>query len=677
MGQPFILSEYYGLTGWQLDFADHKYIGDWQALFGINLRCHHLSCYTLEGQAKRDYPDSILHQSAWYRDYNFVETYYARLGYLLGQGHPDCDVLVLNPVESLWSQICIGWSNGFRGGSPEIQDLESYYRRMFHALQGNQIDFDYGDEDILMRYAKVYPGAGGRPVLQVGQAGYTTVVLGGLTTIRSSTLKLLKEFAGAGGLIILAGDPPAYVDASHKNTAGELEDIALKVPFEEQEIAEVIRKYTSIPAEAIEVESGNRIPDLFCQVKRDGDRTIFAVLNVSRDLAYDNVLLKIEGKGDAYEWYCETGVIRQVETISEGNMLGIRTSFSEAEEHIYTITPETIPNARKPINRELMADVYLSGPFSYSLDEPNVCVLDMGYVEIDNESRSQLLEILKIDQLIRDHFDLPQRSGDMVQPWFKRKFYGPPKSLGKIRIHYPFFVDELPEDGMEFCMETPHEFSVKVNGQKLKLEDQGWWVDIAIRRFNIPSGMLREGENMLVQEFEFRDDLDLEASYLLGNFSVRLEGSKKILGKLPERISTGDLTGQGLPFYTGKVLYKIPLFEDYTEKGQVVLEVPEYEAACITVNPDGTDPAKITWQPNRVDITDQLNESAELTLELVLTRRNTFGPLHHNPLNFITGPGHFLSTGEMFTMNYMLYPSGILKNPRLLVYKWKFWKFVQ
>ncbi len=145
------------------------------------------------------------------------------------------------------------------------------------------------------------------------------------------------------------------------------------------------------------------------------------------------------------------------------------------------------------------------------MDEPNLSVLDMGYVEIENQERSGLMEILKIDQHIRTHFDTPQRAGKMVQPWFKKKFQDAPEILGHVTIYFPFYVEEVPVDDLEFCMETPEEFSVQVNGEQMDLTDQGWWVDKAIRKFVLPATMLKKGENILVQEFDFRDDLDLEA----------------------------------------------------------------------------------------------------------------------------------------------------------------------
>lgn len=71
---------------------------------GINLRCQHLSWYTMEGENKRDYPASISLQSAWYRDYEYLETYFSRLHVFL-EGDDACDVLVINPIESIWCEI--------------------------------------------------------------------------------------------------------------------------------------------------------------------------------------------------------------------------------------------------------------------------------------------------------------------------------------------------------------------------------------------------------------------------------------------------------------------------------------------------------------------------------------------------------------------------------------------
>jgi len=669
MGQPFILSELYGVTGWQFDWAGHKYVGDWQALFGVNLRCHHLSWYTMQGQAKRDYPASMLHQSSWYKDYDYVETYFSRLGYMLSQGKEVCDVLVLNPVESVWNRLRQGWANRLSPLVPDIKELEEHYSELFYSLQGAQIDFDYGDEGILDRHAQVSRLPGGDAVLAVGESSYRTIVLGKMTTIRSSTIQILKEFADAGGTIILAGDPPENVDGSPSEEASRVKELALAIPFEREEIASAVREHTSIPVEVIDAKTGEGIEDIFCQVRRDGEQTILAAMNMSKEKSYPHVLLRINASGEVCEWDCESGAILKREAESNGSFLEITSSFSGPKEHLYTISPESVPGAIDSPPLQMISEVALSGPFQYTLDEPNLCVLDMGYVQIEDQERSDLMEILKIDQHIRTHFDIPQRAGNMVQPWFKKKFQETPEVLGPVTIYFPFYVEELPKNDLEFCLETPGEFTVQVNGKQMDLEDQGWWVDKAIRRFVLPASSLKTGENVLVQEFEFRDDLDLEALYLMGEFAVSLEGNRKILTSLPEKISTGNLTSQGFPFYSGRIQYHVSLLDNYAGMGKVMLEVPQYSAACIKVNPGQPDAGFIAWQPNSLDVTSALERSNELTLEVVLTRRNAFGPLHHKPFNTTTGPGHFTTQGEHFSMNYILHPSGILETPSLKIFK--------
>lgn len=193
-GHQWKLSELYGCTGWQMDFFGHKAVGDWQALLGVNVRCPHLAWYTMEGEAKRDFPASIFHQSAWWQEYSSVETYFARLGIVLQQGDAEVEVLVINPVESVWCQIYPGWSKNLVAEGQAVQDLEKVYQQLFQWLIGAQIDFDYADEEMMSRLTRVERDESGVPVFWVGKAGYRIVVIAGMETIRSTTVDALKEF---------------------------------------------------------------------------------------------------------------------------------------------------------------------------------------------------------------------------------------------------------------------------------------------------------------------------------------------------------------------------------------------------------------------------------------------------------------------------------------------------
>lgn len=87
-GKPGILSELYGVTNWDFDFRGYRLQGDWQAALGVVHRVPHHYLMSLGGEAKRDYPASIGHQSPWYTELGYLEDHFARLNTVLTRGEP-------------------------------------------------------------------------------------------------------------------------------------------------------------------------------------------------------------------------------------------------------------------------------------------------------------------------------------------------------------------------------------------------------------------------------------------------------------------------------------------------------------------------------------------------------------------------------------------------------------
>ncbi|MBQ7983467.1 MAG: hypothetical protein IJ302_07850, partial [Clostridia bacterium] len=295
LGKKWLLSELYGCTGWQFNFKSHKCVGDWQALFGINLRCQHLSWYTMEGESKRDYPASILHQSTWYPYYNDVESYFARFGVFMTEGKPVCDVLVLNPIESVWSQSYLGWASWIfpKADAADVLRLENNYTQLFHMLTGNHIDFDYGEEQMMEQHASLSRDADGTPLLCIGEMSYRVVVISGMETIRPTTLQLLSDFAEMGGRIIFAGEPPAYVNAVPDGApAAFAKQYGICIPFEGSALAAAIRGISCAPI-AVTLPDGTPAKDVFVQMRNYGDSAGFVLLNTDRDNASQPLTVRI------------------------------------------------------------------------------------------------------------------------------------------------------------------------------------------------------------------------------------------------------------------------------------------------------------------------------------------------------------------------------------------------
>jgi hypothetical protein len=659
LGQKRILSELYGCTGWQFNFESHKYVGDWQALFGVNLRCQHLSWYTMGAEAKRDYPASIFFQSAWWPDYPVVEDYFTRLNVLLAQGQPACDVLVVNPVESMWCQVGVGWATGLSANAPETKAVERAYTEIFAWLAGSHVDFDYGDEEMMSRLARVERDADGAPILRVGQAPYRVVIIPKMTTIRSSTLKLLEQFRQAGGKVVAAGDAPEYVDALKSPAAADLAAKSTPVKWNRDAVIAACRSSLRYPVE-ISDAAGKTVENVFCQLRMDGDRAVLVAMNMEREQAFTNVTVRVKTAGQVAEWDCATGRRFAVPSKSAEGWTEWRTDFLPVGEHAYVINRQAEPGLQpRPVLKEVSRTV-AAGPFAYRLSEPNVCVLDLARYRIGDGSLSEEIEVLKVDQAVRKHFDLPLRGGQMVQPWYSKKFEPEPATKGQVTLAFGFELEEIPAQGVELAIEQPQWFRIALNGKPLESSaTSGWWVDPAIQKIVVPAGLLVRGSNTLELVTDFRQDRYFEALYLLGNFGVNLDGTKKHITRLPEKLLPSDLTAQGLPFYSGGVTYEIPVANKLAKNQQFWIETPKFEAACLKAGPA----AFIAWQPYCTEVTDSRRDGV-VELTAMLTRRNSFGPLHQLPLRTGSyGPGNWVTTGKFWSQNYQLYPAGLLEAP--------------
>ncbi len=661
LGKPWLLSELYGCTGWEFDFRGHKNVGDWQALFGINLRCPHLSWFTMEGQSKRDYPASILHQSAWYKDYSLVEDYFARMAVLLSAA-PACDVLVLNPIESVWALAHLGWAKWISNVDPTIEKYEENYRRMFHFLTGSHIDFDYGEEEMMSRMAAVERDEAGRPVLRVGQMCYRTVVVGGMLTMRPTTLALLKEFAAAGGSIVFAGELPTMVDALPNGEIAQLAAGCTCVPFEAAPLSAAVR---AASAEFVSI-TGEGAQEVFVQVRRHPDGSIAAVaLNTDRDAPRRALTLRLAVPDGLQPqlWDLTTGarydaaaLTKQVDGLC---CLPVELEAGGTAAFVFAADAESLPAC--PAAGAVTGSTALPVPgYAYRLDEENVCVLDLARWRWAGGEWSAPTEVLKADNAIRDVLGIERRGGEMLQPWFSKLHHT--ECYGQLELEYSFTVDALPAGTVTLAAERPDVMHYAVNGVPVAPDTDGsFWVDVCFKRMTIPAGVLKTGVNTITVTTAFTRNSNVEALYLLGGFGVRVDGRTAALTTLPETLRFGSLKEQGLPFYTGALTYILParLWGAAAPDARVILKPQKPHGALVRVTtPSGT--VRLGWDPMEADITDAVRAGADVELTLVGTRRNTFGPLHMLPvISEATGPMHFVTEGKSWSDDYAFIESGI------------------
>jgi len=681
-GAKWRLTETYGCTGWDFPFAGHKALGDWQVAMGINLRCQHLSWYTMEGEAKRDYPASIFYQSPWWQLYPKVEDYFARIHSVMTQGEEVRDLLVVHPVESMWMMVKIGWR-----GNPETHALDDQHTKLTDALLSQHLDFDFGDEEHLDRFGKVAK-QGDAPTLRLGKATYKAVLVPQLKTMRRTTLDLLQKFKAAGGTVVFAGAPAGYIDAVESKDVAEFAATCPRVPATGADVVGPLEK--ACRRISITEATGGEIGAALYLLREDRDTFYLFVCNTGEDvanvqghmmgqplsrdrkLAYADVRIKgFAGcTGTPVELNPETAATTAAEFSRTGAGLEIRTSLPALGSRLFLIpkvAQKTVP-AVAPTLKTLRSDKIAGQTWDISLSECSNLVLDRPRYKIGKGNWQNADEILRIDREVRKAMGIQHRCGDMVQPWAQPK--NPTPKRIPVALSYTFDCQALPTGDLCVALEQPATFRVSLNGVPVSQDAEcGWWVDLSLRKLPLDPALLRVGKNELTLECDYVENHPgLEIIYLLGNFGTLANGTDVAVTALPTKLQLGDWVPQGLTFYSGSVSYRrcIDLTAD---KGQrTFIRVPEYRGAAVRVLVNGKEAGIAAWEPNEVEVTGFAEGPADVQIQVIGHRRNSHGPFHLTDKwpNW-TGPGEFTRGSDSWFDGYQLVPCGLMAEPELIV----------
>ncbi len=692
LGREQRLSEMYGCMGWDVSFEVYKALGDWQAACGINLRCPHLSWFTMGGEAKRDYPASIGYQSPWWPWYSKVEDYFARIGVAMTQGREVRDLLVIHPIETLWAIRTHDWRE-----NPEVVAAGNTFDDLPATLLEAQLDFDYGDEEMLSRHASVH-GVDGTPILRVGQADYKAVLVPPLKTLRASTAALLRRFLEAGGLVVFAGAAPRYLDGCPSSVPAELAAAAVTVPaVGDAAVAALgprcrrlsitdpdganLRETIYLLREDEQafylfvVNTGSAIERMTGKPVRTGHWRMLDPFVRDRRAAFPDVRIHgfAECLGHPLELAADTGAVFAADAERTDAGWELRTSLPRLASRLFMFpknSSEVPGSPPKPRLAERRVVELAPAQWDIVLSEPNCLVLDRPRYRIGGTPWQGPEEILRIDNAVHEALDIPPRQ-QMGQPW-KRPKVNKPRRVA-VELRYAFAVEECPAGDLFLAIECPAAFAAELNGHALSMNtDAGWWVDKTLRKIPIDPAWLHPGDNVLTLTLDYAETFSgLEAVYLLGDFRVQLRGTEVSLASPPRRLALGDWCSQGLPFYAGAVGYRHRLRPQLAEDERLLLRLGAFSGVAVRILIDGAPLGILAWEPYDMDITDAVaaagGDEIELAIEIMGHRGNSHGPLHlaeQNPA--WTGPADFETVGERWREDYRQTPLGLMEPPRLV-----------
>lgn len=688
-GKKATISETYGCSGWEFTFEGQKRVWDWQCVLGITLRSPHFWPCTIKGLRKRDYPPFFGPQE-WFTYNKVMEDYCARLSVIMSEGAPMRDVLVLHTISSTWCECGssrdedltefddnMGWT------CPTIYDLNAEgdsLNLLAESLMKAGLDFDFGDEILMVKDGGVEAPGEGDTRFRIKHASYGTVIVpAGCRSIFRTTYGLLREFAAAGGRLIVAGDGPAMIEGeAAEGLREELRLSGAEFVSGDHEAVKLAGESVEAPAEIFDLRTGRRA-DLISVFRRTGDGVTLVAVNEDMPRSCE---VRISGFSSICEVDLMTGEEKPFDTGASGEFY---VDFLRSDCRVYRLTNEAkAAGVRKDTDttvRPVYHDPHRTEEVVWAFPPkaafrrtmPNALILDRCRYRLNGSAWSEDMQVWEAQREIREALGFRQIYGngvDMRYTWIYDE-----KPTAHVELSFGFDVCEAPSGDTFACIEEAWRYRVAVNGEEVEVPPQDavpaeavsdgadaeyYFLDPAFRKVRI--GTLAEGRNIVTVSCEYSHEMELEDIYLLGDFGVN--PSREIVRE-PEKLQIGDATLQGYFHYPGSLVYSYG-FESTEDRG--LLDVGDFRATLIVVRVNGAFAGYII-NGNKVRLDLKVGRNT-IEFEVVGSNRNLLGPFHRkyegsSRVSWLD----FRTEGDACTSDYFVKPFGLLSQIKIVKVK--------
>ncbi|MFA7373189.1 MAG: glycoside hydrolase [bacterium] len=652
-------SEVFGCMGGQCSFFHRKWIGDWQAALGISFVNHHLSLYSMRGERKRDYPANLFYQQPWWEDEREFADYQGRLCAFASEGERLTDILVLQPLASVWSEYSpLHTTNQFA--------VEEIYDRPFaaisHRLLEQKLDFHYGNENLMMTY-----GAVKNDLLYVGACFYTCVLVPPSLNIKEQTLALLQCYSAAGGKLIFCGTPPMLVDGEE----AEIDFPGAIVAATLEEAVSLVSGLFPHRIKATDKLTGDNAPSVYIHSRRVGNTLRHLLVNTDEKR---EIQAQIEVPG------CSQSALAAFD-LCTGDLYRLSADNDTIDVTLYPaaslllISGEEAEEADKDVPAFLGSGAAFFDP-DHKLPQPVIEDFDC--------------ELLEENVLLLNDFTLEMNGrkvyeGPVCGAWHKY-FYAAPdgtpfkatyECCSESAIDGCFAVIEMAENLETIIFNGRPVHPLKAPGQAGAFDPQQSWKDVNFTRVPLPP--LQEGINTLiiegkkvnnitgpachnrVEDWQEHQPTEAEEVYLCGRFSLkRVSGGRYVI--IPFKQPFGrNLTEEGFPFYSGRMRLQTTFTMEKEAQKRVFLQLDDVSAACVRVRVNGQECGTLRWEPFILDISAavKLGDNT-LEIEAVTTLVNALGPNRRAGIKeeAYVGPHSFIAMAR-FKGGYELFDFGI------------------
>ncbi len=395
----------------------------------------------------------------------------------------------------------------------------------------------------------------------------------------------------------------------------------------------------------------------------DGTLTVF-IVNNDREKSYQTTI-SIPSIGKLIALNPLDGSQEEVAvlTASQGTMTF--DCFCEpAESHLFIVDTTRKPQKRTPRKKLVEHLAVLPSQCAISLDRENTLTLDMCSYSLDGSPFSDVMEVWQMQYQVREKLGMRQIHRNGIEQRYAWVDAPHPQDGHTLAFTLDFTVLHVPEGPVYLVGETPQEFSISLNGQRIAAGPAGYFLDKSFQKVLLPS--LQEGRNTLHITCAYKNRMELENWYIAGAFGVDAE--RNII-PLPRELQLGSWTEQGLFHYCGSVDHHYEFALEEIPRGEILLDIPQVEAVCTTLTVNGHD-CEIPWQAEHLQVITPyvVRGNNSVTIRVHSSPRNMLGPFHlkgEKPL--VTNDACFTPAAENWDAGYQVVPYGLMKNPVISV----------
>ncbi len=674
-GSNRLLCESMGGTYWDCTLERMKWIANWEYVLGVTIFNNHGYHYSIEGERKRDWPPSQFYHHTWWKYYNQFTEYMARLGHILSGGRHVAKILMLYPINTIWTNYTPQSRNEVGNAS------EFAFNYLTDTLLKLHYDFDYTDEDILNE-AEIKNGK-----IKIRDEEYSLLILPPITHIQKDTYSSIQRFLNGGGKIIadsllpvglldydkkdsavkiekLFGTNPekllknfangAKFSIKHKNTTGDVYLLNGKGMHKERKKSELKKLLNQCVVPDVTISS----EDVFYLHRVKDDFDIYFLVNTTqKDIGKVNISFEKTGKPEL--WDANKGEMNPVHVYdTKNNRLNLTLNFSASDSHIVIINDTPADSFVTKTNLIVEESVGHTVKGYYAGDDEQV------YAAVKSGSGSKTLKTKTVKALKplkcgkEFRFEIEGDNVLCINNWkmgvdlkeVEEKFYLPgfnDKNWQEVTMgawemqlpqerdkeYYPvslfyrttFNISEVPSslrlliDGF-----SGSSYRLFINGNEITDRGKRSSLDAEIKEVDIRS-FVKEGENLIAVKLiaERRTDGILDLLKFVGDFALKRSGEGYTIIGQPEKLKIGDWTKQGYPFYsgTGKYTAEINIPEKYTD-GKLFLEA-ECGEDVLEISINDSEPIIVPWHPYKADISGMIRAGSNtITIKVTNTLIN-------------------------------------------------------